>query len=220
MSSVPVVLTRLRASLGFRYGVVLPFVILAPGLFWPGPASPSWSGPGLAAHASSLVVQGASAAGPAVAASAQASPVAGDPLNGKALFLGARRLENGAPSCRACHSVAGVGALGGGALGPDLTGSYAKFGEQGLATILASMPFPTMRPVFARRALTAEEQTHIVAFLRESAAERPAPVVVRVAGLMVGVGVVLLGLTHLLWSGRLRGVRRPMVERRPMARRR
>jgi len=145
------------------------------------------------------------------ATSAQVSSAPGDPAIGRALFLGARRFENGAPSCRACHSVAGVGALGGGALGPDLTGSNGKFGSQGLATILAAMPFPTMNPVFSSRPLTAQEQAHVLVFLEQVAAQRPTPVVARIAGLVLGLGVVLLGLTHLVWRGRLGGVRRTLV---------
>src|SRR3989337_709452 len=49
------------------------------------------------------------------------------PVAGRALFTGARRLENGGPACMSCHSVAGLGALGGGALGPDLTLAYNKY---------------------------------------------------------------------------------------------
>ncbi|MBI4545510.1 MAG: c-type cytochrome [Gemmatimonadetes bacterium] len=153
-------------------------------------------------------------AGPAPGARQVQPAAAGDVLTGKALFLGAKRLSNGAPSCRACHSVSGVGALGGGALGPDLTRAYEKFGEGGLAAILAGMPFPTMRPIFGERPLTEQEQAHLVAFLRQTAAERPAPVVVRLTGLVLGGAVILLGLVQVPWRGRLRGVRKPLLKAR------
>ncbi|MFN3338009.1 MAG: hypothetical protein ACK42I_10985, partial [Thermomicrobium sp.] len=45
----------------------------------------------------------------------------GDPIRGKELFTGVLRFENGGPPCQACHSIGGIGALGGGQLGPDLT---------------------------------------------------------------------------------------------------
>lgn len=145
---------------------------------------------------------------------AQAAAPAGDPVTGKALFLGARRLSRGAPSCRACHSVAGIGALGGGNLGPDLTGASTKFGREGLATILSAMPFPTMRPVYGNRGLTAQEQADLLAFLEEVRPRRQGPVLVRLAGLVLVGGVILLGLTHVVWRGRLRAVRTTLVKGR------
>jgi len=43
----------------------------------------------------------------------------GDPVVGKAIFLGTSRLQDGAPSCISCHNTVGVGALNGGMLGQD-----------------------------------------------------------------------------------------------------
>ena len=72
---------------------------------------------------------------------------AGDAERGENLFTGSDRFEAGGPSCLSCHAVAGVGALGGGRLGPDLTGSFAKYGgAQGLDASLKTIPFPTMLP--------------------------------------------------------------------------
>src|SRR3974390_88344 len=55
-----------------------------------------------------------SAAQPTAApAAASATAVRGDPETGKDLFTGVARFHNGGPPCMACHSVGGIGALGG-----------------------------------------------------------------------------------------------------------
>ncbi|MDK1019676.1 MAG: c-type cytochrome [Actinomycetota bacterium] len=145
---------------------------------------------------------------------AQTAEPVGDSSSGKDLFDGTIRFENGAPSCFACHSVAGIGALGGGLLGPDLTGAYAKFGEAGLTSILATTPFPTMRPIFSGRTLTEQEQAHLVAFLEQAAvSERPAAMVGLLALLgTVGAAFLLLSMRY-VGRRRLTEVRRPMVAR-------
>ncbi len=149
--------------------------------------------------------------GAVVAPAAHAALPAGDPMVGKNLFTGVARLKNGAPACMACHSVAGIGALGGGALGPDLTPAPTKYGDAGLASVLATMPFPTMMPIFGKRPLTPEEQAHLKAFLAQPVAQRPARAVGQLALLALLGGGALLGLVQVTWRDRLQGVRRPMV---------
>lgn len=145
---------------------------------------------------------------------AQTGEEVGDSSIGKALFEGAIRFENGAPSCRACHSVAGIGALGGGLLGPDLTEAYGKFGEEGIASILATTPFPTMRPIFSERPLTPQEQTHLAAFLEQAGvSERPAAMVGLLALLGAVGAALLLVMMRFIGRRRLTEVRRPMVAR-------
>lgn len=141
--------------------------------------------------------------------------VAGDAANGKALFTGAGRFSEGGPSCLSCHSVAGVGALGGGQLGPDLTDAFEKYGgEKGLTGVLASVPFPTMAPIFTRRPLTASEQADLVAFLREAPnSQRPSDAARNLLLLsFVAVGL-LAGAGLVIWRRRLGGVRKPLVDR-------
>lgn len=150
----------------------------------------------------------------ALAAQQAAAPLpAGDLVIGKGLFTGAIRFQNAGPPCMACHSIAGIGALGGGALGPDLTGAYAKFGEVGLAAILSNMPFPTMRPIFSPRPITPEEQDHLLAFLRQTVPERPRGAVAQLVLLTLVGAVVLLAPMPLVWRRRLTAVRRPLVGR-------
>lgn len=143
------------------------------------------------------------------------APSAADEELGKNLFTGSDRFDAGGPSCLSCHSVAGVGTLGGGKLGPDLTGAFAKFGgAQSLDSVLRTTPFPTMAPIFSRKALTAAERASLVAFLA-SAPDRQRPR--SAAGKLVGFStaaaalLVLLGLG--IWRHRLTGVRKPLVNR-------
>lgn len=94
--------------------------------------------------------------------------VYGDAKNGRALFTGQVRLENRGTACVACHSAEGIGALGGGAFGPDLTHVYTRFGREGLAGLLGSLPFPTMQGIFATRQLTVYEQADLLAFFEQA----------------------------------------------------
>ena len=106
------------------------------------------------------------------------------------------------------------GALGGGALGPDLTGSFGKFGEDGMASILATTPFETMTPIFDDQPLTDEEQAHLSLFLsRAAVSKRTAASVGQLALLGLVGAVFLLMVMQFLWRRRLREVRRPMVAR-------
>jgi len=160
---------------------------------------------------------GAAAAAPSsqAPAAAPAGRPAGDSVAGKSLFMGNTRFQNGGPPCMACHSIAGIGALGGGALGPDLTPAFNKFGEAGLTSILATMPFPTMNAVWSQRPLTAEEQANLVAFMQQAVAERSTQALGQLALLAIVGLVILLALAQLIWRRRLTSVRQPMV--RPAA---
>ncbi len=157
----------------------------------------------------------ASAAPPAPAQPQVAPAAGGDPVAGKALFTGAQRLQNGGPPCMGCHSVGPIGALGGGVLGPDLTGAYAKYaGDAGLQAFLNSTPTVTMNAVWTRQPLTPLEQANLVAFLKQaSVSERPADAVGQLAVVAAGGAILLLALAQFYWRKRLVAVRRPMVLR-------
>lgn len=154
-----------------------------------------------------------SAAAPAAAA-APALP-AGNAARGQALFLGEKRLENGGPACMVCHSVADMGALGGGALGADLTQVYDRYGGQaGLAAFLGSPATTTMNAVWANQPMTDQERADLVAFLQTtSVAARPASTLWSLAALATLLAATMAVAAGLWWRHRLRGVRRPMVER-------
>ena len=138
----------------------------------------------------------------------------GDAARGKNLFTGATKLENGGPPCLSCHSIAGIGALGGGALGPDLTRAYAKYGgATGMRSVLATLPFPTMQPIFKGRGLTASEQTDLLAFLAQALrSKRPGSSMGLLLGLGFGGVAVLLVLAFIVWPRRALNVRRKLVK--------
>jgi mono/diheme cytochrome c family protein len=198
---------------------VLAF-ILAPDRVRPGTTMPNL---GLSeAEAAALVAYLGAAGGGAQAittptttptTTAPPAPAAGDSALGKNLFTGSDRLENGGPPCLSCHSVAGIGALGGGALGPDLTAAYAKYGgAQGLAGILGTIAFPTMQPIYGDQPLTEAEVSNLVAFLAQApAAERPVGSVGILIGIAVGAILFFGVIAYLVWKRRLVAVRRPLV---------
>lgn len=143
---------------------------------------------------------------------AAAPLLAGDVVRGKELFTGGARFSGGGPACMACHSVAGLGALGGGQLGPDLTQSVNKFGEAGLDAFIANPPTQTMGAVWAGHALTPQERADVRAFLAQAAVSgRPTNAVVQLALFAIAGTALLLGLAQLIWRKRLRAVRRTMV---------
>lgn len=143
------------------------------------------------------------------------TPGPGDAKQGKNLFTGGQRFDAGGPSCLSCHSVAGVGALGGGQLGPDLTGAFAKYGgQQGLEAALKTIPFPTMAPIFSRRALTAGERADLIAFLKTAPdQQRPARAARKLVGFSAAAAALLGLLAVGIWRHRLTGVRKPLVNR-------
>ncbi|MCM2321321.1 MAG: hypothetical protein NDI93_18655, partial [Pseudomonas sp.] len=95
---------------------------------------------------------------------------------------------------------------------PDLTTMFENFGDEGIADILETLPFPSMEPIYATRPLTDEEQADLRAFFAQATG---APVAND--GLLFGEalsGVVLfLGAVLLFGRERLRGVRRSLVNR-------
>jgi mono/diheme cytochrome c family protein len=140
-----------------------------------------------------------------------------DVARGERLFLGTDAYLNGAPPCASCHTVAELGGLGGGRLGPDLTSAYARLeGRKALAAWLSSPPSAVMQPVFADHPLDGEEILALVAFLADSAAsgsaEAPSGIL---TFLLLGFGgaAVLLLAFDFLWRRRFRAVRRPLVRR-------
>ena len=145
---------------------------------------------------------------------AGAPAVQGNPEIGKELFTGVARFANGGPPCMACHSVGGIGALGGGQLGPDLTGVASRYGgAAGLDAFVAGTPTPTMKAVWSQHPLTTEERASVVAFLGQAGvSQRPAEAIWQLAGLAALGLVVLLAVAGFRWRNRLRnGVWRPMV---------
>lgn len=144
----------------------------------------------------------------------------GDPENGQALFLGKTPLENDGPPCMSCHNVSGVGLLGGGSVGPDLTDLAAWYTEAELASDLADIPFPTMKPSYSAHPLTPAERADLSAFLlvpRQSQQNNVNALVVLGVGLLGCVAAA--GFFGFIYRWRLRSVRKALVAQTLFSRR-
>ena len=142
--------------------------------------------------------------GGAAAGGAAAGLPAGDAASGKAYFVGDRRFENGGPQCMSCHSVAGIGALGGGSLGPDLTTSGYVQSDAAFASFMSAPITQTMGAVWA----------NLYAFLsRAAVTQREPSALLQIALLGVVGAAALIALAQVYWGKRLKGVRKPMIAR-------
>lgn len=134
---------------------------------------------------------------------------------GKNFFLGLRPLAGSGPPCLSCHTVRGLGGLGGGRLAPDLTRVFERMGSRrNLATWLSAPATTTMQPLFRGRALQSNEVLAITAFLEDEAKQGgEADTVPLLNFFLLGLGgsVVALSSFGAIWKGRFRAVRRPLV---------
>jgi mono/diheme cytochrome c family protein len=139
-----------------------------------------------------------------------------DVQRGHDLFTGEQRLATGGPPCLSCHSVGGVGALGGGKLGPDLTLVYERLnGRRGLGTWLAGPATPTMQTVFRDTPLAPGELDPLLAFFEDAARRRTeADPVAPLTFFLLGLGGAIVGAFafDLAWLHRFRSVRARLVE--------
>lgn len=138
-----------------------------------------------------------------------------DVERGRELFLGRASLAAAGPACIACHTVGGIGGLGGGRLGPDLTRALERYTDRKVLGAWLSAPAtPTMGAVFADHALTADEILPLVAYLSDAAAnESEDPGTGRLVFLLLGAGGAGAAMSILarMFRNRFRAVRRPLV---------
>lgn len=149
--------------------------------------------------------------------------VAADIPSGLDIFTGRAGLTSGGTACISCHNLKGVGVLGGGTLGPDLTAVNIKYRDPELISILQNPNFPTMSSVFATRPLSNEEIVKVFALFQNSKLQNPnAPVQTTARAsiepifLLIGSLATVLALVAMngLWKNRLRGVRQQLVRRK------
>jgi len=136
---------------------------------------------------------------------------------GRRIFLGETRLKNGGAACMSCHTVGGLGWLGGGRLGPDLTLVFEKYQDRKrLGAWLSAPATETMLPTFKDHPLEAEEILPLIAFFRDAAAtgdeDRTATALILVLLGLVGAGGAF-SLFGTIWKNRFQGVRRKLVEK-------
>ncbi len=129
--------------------------------------------------------------------------------------------KNGATMCMSCHRMSGVGALGGGNLGPDLTrvfekGQYTTGGRAVLSAWLVAPATPAMQHLLQDKPLEADEVHAIVALMADRAANsQPQSMGASMASFsLLGVfgSLLTLVLFDFLWKARFRSVRRTMVD--------
>ncbi len=132
---------------------------------------------------------------PAPKPAPKAAKPKGDPVRGRALFLGEQRFQNGGSPCVACHTAKSVGALGGGALGPDLSDVAQRFGSA-LPGVIKQPGFKVMRVIYRDKPLTDQEAQDVAAFLAEGGS---GPSVATAGSRLLGLGflgflVLFLGM--------------------------
>jgi len=141
-----------------------------------------------------------------------------DIARGRAIFLGAQKLEKGGSPCVFCHHVSNLGGLGGGRLGPDLTKVYERLGGQkNLDAWLQAPATTTMQPMFQQYPLTSQEIPTLVAFLEDSATTGdPANAVGLLYFFLLALGGTVVGLISFdtAWKHRFRSVRSALVHKK------
>lgn len=124
---------------------------------------------------------------------------------GKALFLGQARFQNGGAPCIACHTAGSIPLVGGGSLGRDLTDLYTRLGAAGIQAVLSNIAFPVMRETYKGKELTPSEIAALTAFFAEVAKEPVRPVGVYSVRLFYAGffgALALFGGMYLLWLNR------------------
>ena len=138
-----------------------------------------------------------------------------DIATGRSIFVGEHRLANGGPACMSCHTARGVGGLGGGHLGPDLTLVYERLqGRKGLGAWLTSPASPTMQPVFKSTPINPDETLALLAFFEDEAKKGgtdDSPSLLNF--FLLGLGGAVVGMVSFgaAFKDRFRGVRRSLV---------
>ncbi len=138
-----------------------------------------------------------------------------DVITGRELFLGLRPLKNGGPACNACHTVRGLGGLGGGRLGPDQTKVYERIGgRKPLSAWLFGPPTTTMKAIFKDHPLESDELLPLVAYFEDAANQvGDDDSVASLNFFLIALVGSALGLAVFdgIWKNRFRAVRSPMV---------
>lgn len=149
-----------------------------------------------------------------IASPGEAAP--GNSERGKAFFVGMFEFSSDGPPCLGCHGVAGneLGLAAGASYGPDLSAFHENYGKEGVVAVLQDLTmFESMQAVYAERPLTEAEIDDLAAFFA-TVSRDSAPAIRSELVLHVGIGTVLLVvlLGFFGWR-RLRGVRRPLLDR-------
>lgn len=141
---------------------------------------------------------------------------------GRALFTGETPLAAGGAACISCHTVGGMGGLGGGRLGPDLTRVFERYEDRRKLGVWMSAPATeTMLPAFREHPLETTEILSLLAYFEnamktEQEDDAPQALVLVLLGMAGALGAFLL--LNRLWRHRFTGVRRRLVRSTALAR--
>jgi len=143
---------------------------------------------------------------------------AADVAKGRSIFTGNEALTAGGASCLSCHTVRGLGGLGGGRLGPDLSRVYERLGgRRNLGAWLVAPATATMGPLLRDHPLGEGEIFSLLAFFEQTAVsggEDDTVALLNVFFLAVGGLALTLAVFDALWKRRFRAVRAPLVDGR------
>lgn len=136
---------------------------------------------------------------------------------GKQLFMGEKTFKNNGVACIACHQVNGMGSLGGGRLGPDLTKVYSRLGgKKALSAWLGSPSSETMTPIYNNHPIDESEVLPLVAFFKDlnkselSGESGKQDFIFMLIGIM---GLIFsLIIFDLIWGNRLQSIRKQFVK--------
>ena len=159
-----------------------------------------------------IAAESGGAAGAPGGPAPQVSLPPGNADAGHALFVGERHFAKG-PACIACHNVGGTGTLEGGTWAKDLSGVVGRLGPQGIASILKAPPFPPMDVAYGANTFSDQEIADLIAYLDTAPPTGGPPqssYFVLISGFMVAVLAVAASL---IWRGRARGPREPIIRR-------
>jgi mono/diheme cytochrome c family protein len=139
--------------------------------------------------------------------SAEEIEVTGNVREGAKIFAGVIPLVNGGPSCISCHH-AGIGRLGGGTLGPDLTNIWATKPFLIHPAWINGGGVPLMGPIYLEHKVTEEEVEDLKAFFKARAETAVAAEGKPVSAKFIGSGIVgfisIMIVFSIIWSGRYR----------------
>ena len=141
-------------------------------------------------------------------------PVPDDIPLGRNLFTGEQPFQENIPACIGCHHITGVGVLGGGTLGPDLTDANTRYSVSELINIMKYPNFPLMSKIFAGKEINDEEIVKLIAYLQDANAELSGVRSESLNLLYWGIGLTLLlfFLSSWIWRNRIRPVQRTLYD--------
>lgn len=132
---------------------------------------------------------------------------------GRNLFTGKTRLDNGGPACLSCHSLNDSELpVSGGTLAINITG-FGSLPSDALEERILESPFPhmtIMKSAYVNHPVTQQEANKLIAYLKNVSEQQPVDSALLMAGnnfLWMGIvlSLLILGLIGVNWRRRKKG---------------